>query len=87
MEANLIISRVPTYPEAAKVKQVEGPVVAQVVISKIGTVEHVQVIDGDPLLRNAAADAIQKWRYKPYLFNGEPIDVTTTVTVNFKLDQ
>jgi TonB family protein len=87
MEANLILSRVPTYPEAAKVKQVEGPVVAQVVISKIGTVEQVHVIDGDPLLRNAAADAIQKWRYKPYLFNGEPIDVTTTVTVNFKLDQ
>lgn len=87
MEANLIASRVPAYPEIAKADRIEGPVVAQAIISKGGTVERVHVIQGDPLLRNAAADAIHKWRYRPYMLNGEPVQVATTITIDFKLDR
>jgi TonB family protein len=87
MESHLILSRVPTYPEAAKEAQVEGAVEAEVIISKSGTVKRVHVIDGDPLLRGAAAEAIQKYRYQPYLINGRPFEVATTVTVNFIMNQ
>jgi TonB family protein len=83
MEANLVLSRVPVYPDVAKADHVEGPVVAKAIISKAGTVENVHIIQGDPLLRRAAAEAIYKWRYRPYLLNGQPVQVATTITVDF----
>jgi TonB family protein len=86
MEANLVASRVPAYPESAKVDHIEGPVVVQALISKDGFVDRVHVIQGNPRLRNAAAEAVQKWRFKPYLLNGRPVQVATTITVDFTLD-
>jgi len=85
MERHLILSRVPVYPEAARNERVEGSVVAQTLISKTGAVSRVLVIEGDSRLRNAAAEAIYKRRYRPYLVHRQPVDVATTVTVNFKL--
>jgi TonB family protein len=87
MEANLVLSRVPAYPELARTDRVQGPVVVKAIISKAGTVQDVQVLQGDPLLRNAAAEAIYKWRYRPYLLNGQPVEVATTITVDFKLSR
>jgi TonB family protein len=87
MEANLVASRVPAYPEVAKAEHIEGPVVVQAVISKDGTVDRVHVIEGDRLLRDAASEAVRRWRYKPYLLNGKPVEVATTVTVDFKLNR
>jgi TonB family protein len=86
MEANLVASRVPAYPEGAKANHIEGPVLVQAFISKDGFVDRVHVIEGNPRLRNAAAEAVQKWRFKPYLLNGKPVEVATTITVDFKLD-
>jgi TonB family protein len=86
MEANLVASRVPAYPETAKEAHIEGPVVVQAIISKDGFVDHVHVIQGNPRLRSAATEAVQKWRYKPYLLNGKPVEVATTITVDFTLD-
>ncbi len=85
MERHLLLSRVPVYPEAARNERIEGRVVAQTLISKTGAVSRVLVIEGDSRLRNAAAEAIYKRRYRPYLVHGQPVDVATTVTVNFKL--
>jgi protein TonB len=62
-------------------------VVAQTIIGKDGTVEQVHVISGDPHLRDAAIAAIEKWRYRPYLLNGRPAPVETTVTVDFRLNR
>jgi TonB family protein len=87
MEANLISSRVPAYPEAAKVNHIEGPVVMQAVISKDGTVTRVNILEGDRRLRDAASEAVRRWRYRPHLVNGRPVDVVTIVTVDFELDQ
>jgi TonB family protein len=87
MEANLISSRVPAYPEAARGDHVEGRVVMQAVISKSGLVGHLRVIEGNPMLRSAATEAVSKWRYRPYLVNGEPVEVVTTVSVDFILGQ
>jgi TonB family protein len=87
MDRNLIVSRVPAYPEFAKLKRVEGNVVMQALISKEGTVKRVHVTEGDSRLRSAAEEAVYKWRYRPYVLNGQPVDVATTVTVKFNLDR
>lgn len=85
MAANLIFSRVPAYPEPAREQGIEGSVVMDVVISQSGTVKYVRVIDGDRHLRLAAEDAVMRWRYKPYVQNGSPMEVATTVRVDFRL--
>ena len=87
MEENLLVSRVPAYPEVAKADRVEGPVVMQAIITKNGTVGHLHVLQGDPMLRSAASEAVSKWRYRPYTVNGKPVEVATTVTVDFKLNR
>jgi TonB family protein len=84
MQANLVLSRVPAYPRAAKADHVGGPVVVKAIISRSGAVEDVRVIEGDPKLRGAASEAIYKWRFRPYLLNGQPVKVATTITVDFK---
>jgi TonB family protein len=85
MESNLIASRVPAYPETAKAEGIEGRVVMEARISKMGAVERVRVIEGDRHLRAAAEDAVMKWHYRPYLLGGRPVDVGTTVRVDFRL--
>jgi TonB family protein len=87
MDENLIVQRVPAYPEVAKQNGVEGDVVMQALISKEGTVKRVHVVEGDSRLRSAAAEAVYKWRYRPYVLHGQPVEVATTVTVNFNLDR
>ena len=87
MAANLLISRLPQYPDEAGASRASGRVVMQAVINKDGTIGHLRVIEGDPALRNAALDAVSKWRYKPYTVNGQPVDVSTTVAVDFRPDQ
>jgi TonB family protein len=87
MDENLIVQRVPAYPEVAKISGVEGDVVMQALISKDGTVKRVHVMEGDSRLRSAAEEAVYKWRYRPYVLNGRPVEVATTVTVNFNLDR
>jgi TonB family protein len=85
MEANLVASRVPAYPEFAKTEGIEGRVVMEAVISKSGAVDHVRVIEGDRHLRSAAEEAVLKWRYRPYFVNGRAVDVATVVRVDFRL--
>jgi TonB family protein len=82
----LILHRVsPEYPEIARQAGIAGAVILKAVISKEGTIEDLQVISGHPLLRGAAIDAVKQWRYRPYLRNGEPVEVDTYITVNFAL--
>jgi TonB family protein len=87
MEDSLLVSRVPVYPDAAKESRVQGVVVMQAIISKDGTVKHVHVVQGDSRLRGAAMESLFKRRYRPYLLNGQPVDVSTTITVDFNLDR
>jgi TonB family protein len=87
MDRNLIVSRVPAYPEFAKQSRIQGEVVMQALISKDGMVKRVHVTEGDSRLRSAAEEAVSKWRYRPYVLNGQPVEVATTVTVNFKLNR
>jgi periplasmic protein TonB len=78
---------VPRYPPIALASRTQGTVVLQAVISKTGTIENLRVISGSPLLQRAAIDAVSQWRYRPYLLNGQPVDVETTINVVFSLSQ
>jgi protein TonB len=60
-------------------------VVLFAVISRDGIIERLQVLRGHPMLAPAALEAVRQWRYRPYVLNGEPIEVDTQVTVNFHL--
>jgi protein TonB len=73
----------PTYPPIARAAHVSGAVVLQALISKEGTIKNLKVVSGPEMLRTAATEAVQNWRYKPYLLNGEPTEVDTQITVNF----
>jgi TonB family protein len=85
MQANLLSSRVPVYPESARAMEIEGPVEVEAVISRMGTVQYAHAISGDPHLRAAAEEAVMKWRYKPYVINGTPVQAVTQVRINFRL--
>jgi protein TonB len=82
--AGLLLSNPsPVYPPIAKAAHVQGVVVLHAIISKQGTIENLTVQSGPPMLTGAAVDAVKRWRYKPYLLNGDPTEVETTINVNF----
>jgi protein TonB len=83
--ARLIYQPKPEYPQLARITRTEGAVEFEAVIGKDGTIEELKVLRGHPLLVKAALDAVRQWRYQPTLLNGEPIEVVTEITVNFKL--
>jgi len=83
VEGNLISKVDPVYPDIAKKAHVQGSVVLRAVIAKDGTVKNLTLITGPPMLVVSAIEAVQQWKYKPYLLNGEPTEVETTITVNY----
>lgn len=87
MEGNLVHKVEPRYPEIAQQLHIQGPVVIKAVISRGGLIERAAVESGQPLLARAALEAVRQWRYRPYILNGEPIEVETEITVNFILQR
>lgn len=85
MEGNLILRVQPDYPSLARQVRVQGQVVLRAIISREGTIEKLHVLSGHPMLVQAAVDAVRQWRYRPYVLNGEPVEVETEVKVNFVL--
>ena len=82
----LLIHRVqPDYPVIAKRAGIQGQVVISALISKEGAIENLRVLSGHPMLVPAAMSAVKQWRYRPYILNGDPIEVDTQITVNFVL--
>ena len=82
----LLIHKVqPTYPPLARQARVQGTVVLTAVIGKDGSIQNLRVLSGHPMLTGSALEAVKQWRYKPYYLNGEPVEVETTVNVNFTL--
>lgn len=81
-----LIKRVaPLYPKTAREAQIQGDVVIEAVTDIYGRVIKTRVTKGNPLLKQAAVDAIRQWIYEPYILNGIPKPVTFTVTIKFKL--
>jgi periplasmic protein TonB len=85
LEGNLIHKVQPVYPPLARTARVQGSVVLAALISKEGTIENLRSLSGHPMLVPAAIDAVRQWRYKPYILNGDAIEVETQITVNFFL--
>jgi periplasmic protein TonB len=82
----LLIRKVqPTYPPLARQARIQGTVLLYAEISKDGTIENLRLISGHPMLAPSAIEAVKQWRYKPYILNGEPVEVETQITVNFTL--
>jgi len=75
----------PDYPPVARTARIQGQVVLHAVIGKDGNVKQVQVLSGHPMLASAAENAVKQWRYKPYVLNGQPVEVDTTINVNFTM--
>jgi len=82
----LLIRKVqPVYPPLARQARIQGTVLLQAEISKDGTIENLRLISGHPMLAPAAIEAVKQWKYKPYILNGEPVEVETQIQVNFTL--
>ena len=81
----LVIKRVqPKYPQAALAVHAGGAVLIEATVNKEGNISNLKVLNGDPILAKAALDAVRQWRYKPYYLDGEPVEIQTQITVNFK---
>ena len=85
MEAYLVHRVEPPYPALAKATGIRGQVVLRAIVAKDGSIENLRVMAGHPVLVKAAVEAVRQWRYRPYLLNGEAVEVETEVTVNFVL--
>ncbi len=81
----LIHKQEPTYPPLARAARVQGEVVLNAIIDANGQIQNLQLVGGHPMLVPAAIAAVKQWRYKPYLLNGQPVEVETTITVIFTL--
>jgi TonB family protein len=85
-DALTIVSKVnPVYPADAKKDRVQGSVVLAATIGKDGAVENLRVVSGPEALQKSALDAVKTWRYQPFLLNGDPIEVKTTIQVLYTL--
>jgi TonB family protein len=83
---NQIVRKVnPVYPEEAKKARIQGKVELNAVINKTGEVERLNIISGPKELQQSSLDAVRQWIYKPYLLNGQPVEVKTTINVIYTL--
>ena len=75
----------PSYPLLARQARVQGEVILKAIITREGDIKELELVSGHPMLAPAAIAAVREWHYRPFLLNGEPIEVETTVTVTFTL--
>lgn len=75
----------PHYPTEAREQGTQGDVILQATIDTAGNLVNLKAVQGDPILVKAAVDAVKKWKYRPYILNGEPVDVDTTIKIQFHL--
>lgn len=85
MAANKLSGVTPVYPVEAKKARIQGTVVLKTTIGTDGKVEDLEAVSGPKELQLSAVDAVRQWTYKPYLLNGEPIEVETQVNVIYTL--
>ena len=86
-EGRLLQKIQPIYPPIAKQLRIQGDVQLTALIARDGSIEGLKVISGHPMLIPAALQAVSQWRYKPYILNGSPTEVETTIKVTFRLEQ
>ncbi len=75
----------PQYPTIARISRTQGTVVVEAIISKTGQIESAHVVSGPMVLQAAALQAVRDARYRPFLLNNQPTEVSTTISINFRL--
>jgi protein TonB len=75
----------PNYPDEARHRHIQGPVVLGALVDEDGSVQQLKVISGDSQLASAAIDAVRRWKFKPYQSQGHRLQFETEITVNFAL--
>ena len=85
MQAQLISRVEPRYPPLAVQTRQSGTVVLHAIISRDGRIDALQVVSGSPFFVQAALEAVRQWRYRPTMLDGEPVEVETTISVEFRL--
>jgi periplasmic protein TonB len=84
-QGRLLLKVEPKYSPIARGARIQGQVVLSAIISKTGEIEDLTLVSGHPMLVPGAIEAVKQWRYRPYLLNGGPVEVETTITVTFLL--
>ena len=74
----------PVYPRIAAISGIQGQVKLHAIIARDGRIQSLNVMSGHPLLARAALEAVEQWRYRPYVLNGKKVEVETLITVNFR---
>lgn len=75
----------PHYPREAREKGIQGDVLLQATIDTKGNLANLKAVQGDPILVKAAVDAVKKWKYRPFILKGEPVEVETTIKIQFHM--
>lgn len=83
MEARLVHRVQPDYPMPARILHLAGTVELEAIIGTDGSIRQLEVLSGNPILAQAAREAVQQWRYQPTLLNGQAVEVETHITVTF----
>lgn len=86
MASRAIFDPAPQYPAIAKAARISGTVVLQATIGKDGTIQNLRAVAGPAMLQPYAIEAVRRWRYKPVLLDGIPVDVDTTISVVYSLN-
>jgi len=86
MEKRIVTKVEPVYPEAARKAGLQGLVVMDAVIAPDGTVKRLRPVSGPDLLAQSATAAVQSWKFEPYLSSGKPVEVETTIAIEFQLN-
>ena len=86
-KGQLIFRKEPDYPKLALMARVQGEVLLRAIVGKDGSIKELEVVSGSPMLNPTAIAAVQQWRYRPFMLNGEPVEVETNVTVIFQIPQ
>jgi TonB family protein len=86
MEKRILTKVEPVYPEAARKARLQGLVVMDAVIAPDGTVKRLRPVSGPDLLAQSATAAVQSWKFEPYLSSGKPVEVETTIAIEFQLN-
>ena len=75
----------PEYPREARKQHISGDVVLQATIDRKGNVRNIAVVEGDPILVKSAVKAVSQWKYRPYVLNGELVEVETMFTIKYHM--
>jgi TonB family protein len=86
MEKRIVTKVEPVYPEAARKAGLQGLVVMDAVIAPDGSVKRLRPVSGPDLLAQSATAAVQSWKFEPYLSSGKPVEVETTIAIEFRLN-